>query len=59
MKNEEKMIELLAESLKGQDRMVAEIKGTNQRLDQTVERLDRLEGKVEKVVSKLEKTVYK
>jgi uncharacterized coiled-coil protein SlyX len=53
MKNEEKIIELLAESLKGQDRIVVELKGTNQRLDQTVERLDHLEIRMENVEGQL------
>lgn len=60
MKNEERIVERLTESLRGQDRMVMELKGTNQRLDQTVERLDQtiirldhLEVKVDKVEGEL------
>lgn len=62
MQNEDKIIELLTESLKGQDRIVTELKGTNQRLDQTVERLDRtverldgLETRVDKIDRQLVK----
>jgi predicted RNase H-like nuclease (RuvC/YqgF family) len=57
MKNEAKIIELLAESLKGQDRMVAEMKGTNQRLDQTVERLDQTVERLDQTVERLDQTV--
>lgn len=54
MKNEEKIVELLAESLKGQDRIVAELKGTNQRLDQTVERLDQTVERLDRTVERLD-----
>ena len=57
MKNEDKIIELLAESLKGQDRIVAELKGTNQRLDQTVERLDQTVERLDQTVERLDQTV--
>ena len=67
MKNEDKIIELLAESLRGQDRIVDQIMGTNQRIDQTnvrlddtidrlddpIERLDRLENRTEKIEDQL------
>ncbi len=62
MKNEDKISELLTESLKGQDRIVSEIIGTNQRLDKTVERLDQtivrldnLEVRVDRVEGQLVK----
>ena len=42
MKNEEKIIELLAEMVQNQDQ-------TNQRLDQTNQRLENLEHQVEKL----------
>ena len=67
MKNEDKIIELLAESLRGQDLIVEQIMGTNQRIDQTnvrldqtidrldhtIERLDRLENRTEKIEGQL------
>lgn len=57
MKNEDKIIELLAESLKGQDRIVVELKGTNSRLDQTVERLDQTVERLDQTVERLDLTV--
>lgn len=57
MKNEERIIELLAESLRGQDRIVAELKGTNQRLDLTVERLDLTVERLDLTVERLDRTV--
>ena len=57
MQNEDKIIELLAESLKGQDRIVTELKGTNQRLDQTVERLDQTVERLDQTVERLDQTV--
>ena len=57
MKNETKIIELLAESLKGQDRMVTEMKGTNQRLDLTVKRLDQTVERLDHTVARLDQTV--
>lgn len=57
MKNEDKIVELLAESLKGQDRIVAEIKGTNHRLDQTVVRLDQTVVRLDQTVERLDRTV--
>ncbi|MEX2234386.1 MAG: hypothetical protein WD824_19630 [Cyclobacteriaceae bacterium] len=53
MKNDDRILELLAESLKGQDRIVAELKGTNERLDRSIERLDRLDIKVDKIEGQL------
>lgn len=53
MKNEEKIVELLAEPLMGQDRMLTGLKGTNQRLDQTIQGLGNLENRTEKVESQL------
>ena len=55
MKNEAKIIELLAESLKGQDRIVAELKGTNRRLDQTVERLDQTVERLDHTINRLDR----
>ncbi len=57
MKSEDKIIELLTESLKGQDRIVSEIIGTNLRLDQTVERLDQTVGRLDLTVERLDQTV--
>ncbi len=57
MKNEQKIIELLAESLRGQDRIVTEIKGTNLRLDQTVERLDQTVERLDQTVERLDQTI--
>lgn len=67
MKNGDKIIELLTEFLRGQDRIVAELKGTNRRLDLIIERLDRSLERFDKLeiaglhdlVAKLERTVYK
>lgn len=67
MDNEGKIVELLAESLKGQDRIVDQLKEmnqrldgtnlrlneTNQRLDGTNQRLDRLETRTEKIEDQL------
>jgi hypothetical protein len=39
MRSEGKIFELLAEFLEGPDRIVSELKGTNQRLDQTKDRI--------------------
>lgn len=54
MKNEEKIVELLTESLKGQDPIVAELKGTNQELKGTNQRLDRLDKRVENLDKRVE-----
>ncbi|MDQ2657688.1 MAG: hypothetical protein M3Y60_09735 [Bacteroidota bacterium] len=59
MKNEDKIIELLTESLKGQDRIVSEIMGTNQRLDQTVERLDQTVERLDQTVERLDQTIVR
>lgn len=60
MENEGKIVELLAESLKGQDRIVDQLKETNhrlnemnQRLDGTNQSLDRLETRTEKIEDQL------
>ncbi len=57
MKNEDKIIELLAESLKRQDSIVGELKGTNLRLDRTVERLDQTVERLDQTVERLDQTV--
>jgi chromosome segregation ATPase len=55
MANERKIVELLAESLKGQDLIVEQLKGTNQRLDQTNKSLDQANQRLERLESKTEK----
>lgn len=59
MKNEEKIVELLTESLRGQDRIVMELKGTNLRLDQTVERLDQTVDRLDQTVERLDQTIVR
>jgi hypothetical protein len=55
MENKSKIEELLVESLKRQDKMVDELKLTNQKLNQTNERLDQTNEKLDHIDGRLYK----
>ena len=55
MENEDRILEVLSESLKRQDQMLEEMKKTNERLDQTNGRLYKVEIEMTKVQEELVK----
>jgi uncharacterized protein Yka (UPF0111/DUF47 family) len=55
MKNEEKILELLAESLRKQDQLAVEVKGNSLRLERLEVKVDKLEGRVDNIESQLVK----
>lgn len=59
MKNEDKIVELLAESLKRLDRMVDGQAHTNQRLDQTNQRLDQTNQRLDQTNHRLDQAIQR
>lgn len=55
MKNEEKILELLAESLKGQDRIVARLDVMDSRLDNVETKLGNLEKRTDRIEDQMVK----
>ena len=51
MKNEDRIVELLAESLKRQDRMVEQIGNMSQNIGGLGNRMDKVENGIERVVT--------